>query len=188
YNIGGDAERENLEVVRAILRLAGRGEDLIEFVKDRPGHDRRYAIDSSKIRRELGWRPQRSFESGLEETFAWYVAHRDWGERGRSGAYRDHYAKWYGRRHPPRSRRRPSRPILCGGRRASLGSLPTWPVRSSLRTPRRIPVSGEFRPEHRRATEPARPGPVARRHAGATRCSTSWSSRSRCSSPGAGAS
>ncbi|MGE0141751.1 MAG: dTDP-glucose 4,6-dehydratase [Planctomycetota bacterium] len=96
YNVGGESERENLQVVREILRLAGRGEDLIRYVTDRPGHDRRYAIDGSKIAAELGWRPRVRFEEGLAETFRWYVDHRSWWERIRSGAYRDYYARQYG--------------------------------------------------------------------------------------------
>jgi len=98
YNIGGDSERENLHVVREILRLAGRGEELIRYVKDRPGHDRRYAIDPTRMRDELGWRPKETFESGLEATFGWYVAQREWWERVRSGAYRDYYERQYGGR------------------------------------------------------------------------------------------
>ena len=98
YNIGGDSERENLQVVRQILALAKRGEDLIRYVTDRPGHDRRYAIDSSRMRDELGWRPSIGFEAGLAATFRWYVENRDWWERVRSGAYRDYYERWYGAR------------------------------------------------------------------------------------------
>ncbi len=81
YNFGGDAERTNLQVVRALLAALGKGEDLISFVEDRAGHDRRYAIDSSKAKRELGWAPTIEFESGLAETVAWY---RDRAENGKS--------------------------------------------------------------------------------------------------------
>jgi dTDP-glucose 4,6-dehydratase len=96
YNVGGDSERTNLEVVRAICRLLdemvpdanGPHERLIEFVTDRPGHDARYAIDASKIGRELGWRPRHTFEQGLRETVRWFLDHRDWCERVMSGAYR----------------------------------------------------------------------------------------------------
>jgi dTDP-glucose 4,6-dehydratase len=98
YNIGGDSERENLVVVREILRLAGRGEELIRYVKDRPGHDRRYAIDSGRMRDELGWTPRIGFEAGLEQTFRWYVEHREWWERVRSGVYREYYERQYGAR------------------------------------------------------------------------------------------
>ncbi len=98
YNLGGDAERENLDVVRQILKLAGRTEALIRYVTDRPGHDRRYAIDSGKMLAELGWKPSIRFEDGLAATFRWYVEHRAWWERVRSGAYREYYERWYGAR------------------------------------------------------------------------------------------
>ncbi len=97
YNVGGSAERSNLEVVEAICALMdelapdaaiGPRGKLIRFVADRPGHDQRYAIDASKIERELGWRPQESFESGLRSTVAWYLENRDWWGRIRSGVYR----------------------------------------------------------------------------------------------------
>ncbi len=97
YNVGGDSERRNIDVVRAICRLLDEllpesarrpHERLIEFVADRPGHDRRYAIDASKIRRELGWRPKHGFEDGLGSTVRWYLDHRSWWERVMSGAYR----------------------------------------------------------------------------------------------------
>lgn len=96
YNIGGHGERTNLEVVRAILKILGKPESLIRFVKDRPGHDRRYAIDPSKITRELGWRPRYTFEEGLAETVEWYVKNRFWWERIKSGEYREYYMKMYG--------------------------------------------------------------------------------------------
>jgi dTDP-glucose 4,6-dehydratase len=96
YNIGGNAERENLAVVRQILALAGKDDGLIQFVTDRPGHDRRYAIDSGKIERELGWRPSFAFEDGLRATFEWYARNREWWQRVRSGAYRDYYRAQYG--------------------------------------------------------------------------------------------
>ncbi|NNM31434.1 MAG: dTDP-glucose 4,6-dehydratase [Gemmatimonadetes bacterium] len=78
YNLGGDAERTNLQVVRRILGLLGRGEDLIRYVPDRPGHDRRYAIDATKASRELGWTPSRSFEEGLSDTVTWYQGNESW--------------------------------------------------------------------------------------------------------------
>jgi dTDP-glucose 4,6-dehydratase len=104
YNIGGDSERTNLEVVfglcaalererpaagnQALLSKGLRGyRDLVTFVADRPGHDRRYAIDASRIRRELGWRPQHDFEQGLAETVRWYLAHRPWCEAVQAGRY-----------------------------------------------------------------------------------------------------
>lgn len=97
YNVGGSAECSNLQVVKAICALMdelaldaaiGPRENLIRFVADRPGHDQRYAIDASKIERELDWRPQESFESGLRKTVAWYLENRDWWGRIRSGVYR----------------------------------------------------------------------------------------------------
>jgi dTDP-glucose 4,6-dehydratase len=97
YNVGGKAERSNLEVVRAVCALVDRlapdpaigpREQLIAFVADRPGHDRRYAIDAARIEAELGWRPLQSFESGLETTVRWYLANRDWWGRIRDGRYR----------------------------------------------------------------------------------------------------
>ena len=97
YNIGGNAERQNIEVVRAVCALldeiaprpGGRlRSELIEFVADRPGHDLRYAIDATKIRDELGWRPKESFEGGLRKTVLWYLDNRTWLDRVLSGAYR----------------------------------------------------------------------------------------------------
>jgi dTDP-glucose 4,6-dehydratase len=97
YNIGGSAERRNIDVARAVCMILDEllpesphrpHEDLITFVADRPGHDLRYAIDSSKTERELGWAPHESFESGLKRTVAWYLENRDWWERILSGAYR----------------------------------------------------------------------------------------------------
>lgn len=98
YNIGGDAERRNLEVVERILDLLGKPRGLISFVADRPGHDLRYAIDSSRIRAELGWSPRRGFEEGLAGTVRWYLEHRDWWARVKSGAYRLYYETQYGGR------------------------------------------------------------------------------------------
>jgi dTDP-glucose 4,6-dehydratase len=98
YNIGAENERPNLDVVRAILRLTGRDESLIRHVPDRPGHDRRYAMNARKIRDALGWRPRHDFDAGLAETVAWYRAERAWTERVRSGAYRDYYERQYAAR------------------------------------------------------------------------------------------
>jgi len=95
YNIGGGAERKNIDLVRALLQLLGKREDLIRFVADRPGHDRRYAIDASKIRNELGWKPAYSFEQGLTETVKWYVDHASWWEHINSGAYRQYFETQY---------------------------------------------------------------------------------------------
>ncbi|MBI2920201.1 MAG: dTDP-glucose 4,6-dehydratase [Planctomycetes bacterium] len=96
YNIGGRAERENLAVTKAILRAVGKPETLIQYVKDRPGHDRRYALDIAKIEGELGWKPAVAFEDGLKRTVEWYLGHREWWSRVKSGAYREYYAKHYG--------------------------------------------------------------------------------------------
>ena len=98
YNFGGEAERANLDVVRAILRLTGRDESLIRFVKDRPGHDLRYAMDHSLASRELGFSPLKNFEAGLEETVRWYESHDEWVRQVESGAYRDFEKIWYGER------------------------------------------------------------------------------------------
>lgn len=98
YNVGAGEEHANLELVKAILRLLGRPESLIRFVADRPGHDRRYAIDSTKIQRELGWRPVVGFAEGMSSTVEWYVKHRNWWEKIKSGAYRDYYERMYGNR------------------------------------------------------------------------------------------
>ncbi|HEX6972396.1 MAG TPA: dTDP-glucose 4,6-dehydratase [Limnochordia bacterium] len=86
YNIGADDEWENIEVVREILTFLHKPESLIRHVADRPGHDRRYAIDSTKLRRETGWAPRRTFRTGLAETIRWYIEHRDWWERMRERA------------------------------------------------------------------------------------------------------
>lgn len=96
YNIGGNNERQNIEIVKLILKELGKSESLIQFVKDRPGHDRRYAIDATKIKTELGWRPKYTFEQGLKETIAWYLHHQSWWESVISGEYQDYYRKQYG--------------------------------------------------------------------------------------------
>jgi len=98
YNIGAENERPNLDVVRAILRLTGRDESLIRHVPDRPGHDRRYAMNAAKIRDLLGWQPRRTFDDGLAETVAWYRDNRPWTEGVRSGTYRDYYERQYAAR------------------------------------------------------------------------------------------
>ena len=95
YNIGAENERTNLEVVRGILGLCGRDEQLLRHVPDRPGHDRRYAMNSRKIREALGWRPRHTFEDGLSETVTWYRTNTPWSEGVRSGAYRDYYDRQY---------------------------------------------------------------------------------------------
>jgi len=89
YNLGGASERKNLDVVKAIIAAVGASEEQIEFVTDRPGHDRRYAIDFSKAAAELGWGPTRTFEQGLQETVQWYLDNRGWSARVQDGAYRE---------------------------------------------------------------------------------------------------
>jgi dTDP-glucose 4,6-dehydratase len=98
YNFGASSERRNLEIVRAVLRLVGKPESLIQYVKDRPGHDRRYAIDAAKAQRELGWAPRHVFEEALAQTVQWYREHRGWWERIRTGEYLHYYEKQYGGR------------------------------------------------------------------------------------------
>jgi len=96
YNIGARNERRNLEVAESILDALGKPHSLIKFVKDRPGHDRRYAIDPTVAETELGWRPIETWKSGLEKTIRWYGDNSTWIERARSGAYRDYYKRQYG--------------------------------------------------------------------------------------------
>ncbi|GMV08157.1 MAG: dTDP-glucose 4,6-dehydratase [Gemmatimonadota bacterium] len=96
YNFGGDAERTNLSVVRALLRALGKPEDRIEHVKDRKGHDRRYAIDFGRAEAELGWRPSVTFEEGLADTVRWYLENEDWWRRVQSGAYWEYHREQYG--------------------------------------------------------------------------------------------
>jgi dTDP-glucose 4,6-dehydratase len=98
YNIGGNSEKTNLEITRIILSKLNRPETLVRYVKDRPGHDRRYAIDASKLRKELGWRPLYTFEQGIEDTIRWYVENRWWWEKIKSGEYREYYQRMYGNR------------------------------------------------------------------------------------------
>ena len=96
YNIGGCCEKPNIDITCTILRLLNQPESLIRHVADRPGHDRRYAIDCSKIERELGWRPQVSFDDGIAATIRWYQENSAWVDRVRSGEYREYYRKQYG--------------------------------------------------------------------------------------------
>jgi len=95
YNAGGASEKPNIEVVKTILHTLGKPETLIQYVGDRPGHDLRYAIDFSKIEKELGWKPKETFESGMKKTVEWYLANADWLANVRSGAYKEYYAKQY---------------------------------------------------------------------------------------------
>jgi dTDP-glucose 4,6-dehydratase len=98
YNVGAGQEKTNLEITHFILDRLGKPRSLIRHVKDRPGHDRRYAIDSSKIREELGWRPETPFEEGLERTIRWYRENESWWRKIKSGAYRSYYERMYGNR------------------------------------------------------------------------------------------
>ena len=91
YNLGGHSERTNLEVVKTILKQLGKSEDLITFVEDRKGHDLRYAIDSSKVEKELGWDRTYTFEQGIKETVDWYLNNQDWINNILSGDYKNAY-------------------------------------------------------------------------------------------------
>jgi len=95
YNIGGNNEKTNLDLVKTLLKLLGKDESLITFVKDRPGHDRRYAIDNSKITKSLGWKPSVDFEEGISETVDWYLKNKAWLEHVTSGEYQTYYEKMY---------------------------------------------------------------------------------------------
>ena len=90
YNVGGHNERTNLEVVKTILSELGKGEELIHYVTDRPGHDQRYAIDPAKIEQELGWKPATKFDQGIKQTIQWYLEHREWWEHILSGEYQSY--------------------------------------------------------------------------------------------------
>jgi dTDP-glucose 4,6-dehydratase len=96
YNIGARNERRNIDVVNSVLDHLGKPRSLIQFVKDRLGHDRRYAIDPSLAEAELSWHPQETWETGLQKTIRWYQDNPDWIARARSGAYREYYARQYG--------------------------------------------------------------------------------------------
>jgi dTDP-glucose 4,6-dehydratase len=95
YNIGGNNEWMNIDIVRLLLRTMGKPESLITYVTDRPGHDRRYAIDAGKITSELGWEPAITFEQGLPGTIDWYLSHESWWQRIISGAYQEYYKEMY---------------------------------------------------------------------------------------------
>jgi len=95
YNIGGNNEWKNIDIVKLLLKILGKPESLISFVKDRQGHDRRYAIDAAKVSSELGWQPSVTFEQGLEQTVTWYLQHEPWWRRIISGEYREYYSKMY---------------------------------------------------------------------------------------------
>ena len=98
YVIGGNAERSNHELTKTILNIMGHGDEMIEFVKDRPGHDRRYAMRPHKIKAELGWSPSVDFDEGMRQTVHWYMNNPAWWQGVKSGAYQDYYDKWYGRK------------------------------------------------------------------------------------------
>jgi len=98
YNIGASREMKNIEIVKLILQKLGKGEELIEYVKDRPGHDRRYAIDSSKIKDELGWVPSFNFENAIGDTIDWYLQNKKWWERIISREYQKYYEIQYGKK------------------------------------------------------------------------------------------
>lgn len=95
YNVGASREMQNIEIVKLILEILGKPESLIQFVADRPGHDRRYAIDSSKIQNELGWTPEYEFEDAIRKTVEWYLENKNWWERIISGEYQNYYRKLY---------------------------------------------------------------------------------------------
>ena len=95
YNIGGNNEKTNIDIVKLIISTIGKSENLIEYVRDRPGHDRRYAIDNTKITTQLGWSPSYTFEQGIAETIQWYLNNKNWLEKITSGDYMKYYEKMY---------------------------------------------------------------------------------------------
>lgn len=95
YNIGGNNEKANIEIVKLLIKSLNKGEDLITYVRDRPGHDRRYAIDNTKITTQLGWSPAYMFEEGIKMTIQWYLEHRGWMEQITSGSYQSYYTTMY---------------------------------------------------------------------------------------------
>lgn len=98
YNVGGNNERTNIEIVKTILQHLDKPESLIKYVTDRPGHDRRYAIDATKLRTELGWQPKYTFDTGIEQTIKWYLENKDWWENIISGEYQSYFETQYGNR------------------------------------------------------------------------------------------
>ena len=97
YNIGGNNEKTNIEIVKLLIESLNKSDDLITYVKDRPGHDRRYAIDNTKITTQLGWSPAYTFESGMKKTVQWYLEHTEWMEGDTSGDYQNYYTEMYKR-------------------------------------------------------------------------------------------
>ena len=95
YNIGGNNEKANIEIIKLLLSSLDKSEDLITYVQDRPGHDRRYAIDNTKITTQLGWSPAYTFETGIQKTIEWYLQHTDWMEQITSGSYQSYYSQMY---------------------------------------------------------------------------------------------
>src|SRR5699024_4122583 len=98
YNIGGNNEKENIEIVQLILEELNKSEELIKHVTDRLGHDRRYAIDNTKITTELGWSPKYTFEEGIKQTIEWYLNNQEWMKHVVSGNYLNYYEEMYGDR------------------------------------------------------------------------------------------
>ena len=95
YNIGGNEEKDNTEITKTILKAMNKPESLIKYVKDRPGHDRRYAIDDTKIKKELGWTQEYDFEAGMNETVKWYLDNKEWWDKIKTGEYLEFYGRWY---------------------------------------------------------------------------------------------
>jgi len=95
YNIGGNEEKDNTEITKTILKALNKPESLIKYVKDRPGHDRRYAIDDTKIKNELGWTQEYDFETGMNETVKWYLDNKEWWDKIKTGEYLEFYGRWY---------------------------------------------------------------------------------------------
>ena len=98
YNVGGHNERTNLDVVKTILKALNKSEDLIQYVTDRPGHDRRYAIDPTKLTQELGWSPEYNFDTGIQQTITWYLENEIWWKNILSGEYQNYFSQMYGER------------------------------------------------------------------------------------------